>query len=160
MFAEVQALKYHDVMAVLSKTKTPAHEAQELFFEIGMETRKRIVAQLAELGLTFPLAHALRVLEPGHPRPMSELAELLVCDASNVTALADRLESKGLAERRPYPGDRRVKALALTDDGTDIRDGVLELMSEPPPPIAALPVADQRALRDILRRAVEIQRRS
>jgi DNA-binding MarR family transcriptional regulator len=146
-------------MAVLGKTKTPAHEAQELFFEIGMETRKRIVTQLADLGLTFPLAHALRLLEPGRPRPMSDLAEQLLCDASNVTALADRLERKGLAERQPHPGDRRVKALALTDGGTEMRERVLELMSEPPPPIAALPVADQRALRDILRRAVEIQRR-
>ena len=147
-------------MAAVAKTKTPAHEAQKLFFEIGMETRKRIVTRLSELGLTFPLAHALRLLEPGHPRPMSELAELLVCDASNVTALADRLESKGLATREPHPGDRRVKALALTEDGIELRERVLELMSEPPPPIAALPVADQRALRDILRRAVEIQRRS
>jgi DNA-binding MarR family transcriptional regulator len=146
-------------MAVIAKTRTPAHEAQRLFFEIGMEARKRVVASLAELGLTFPLAHALRLLEPGHARPMSELAELLVCDASNVTALADRLESKGLASRQPHPGDRRVKALELTEDGIELRERVLELMSEPPPAIAALPVADQRALRDILRRAVEIQRR-
>jgi DNA-binding MarR family transcriptional regulator len=146
-------------MAMMSKTKTPAHEAQELFFEIGMETRKRVVARLAELGLTFPLAHALRLLEPGHRRPMSDLAELLFCDASNVTSIADRLESKGLAERQPHPGDRRVKALALTDEGIELRKRVLELMSEPPPPIATLSLADQRALRDILRRAVEIQRR-
>jgi MarR family transcriptional regulator, organic hydroperoxide resistance regulator len=146
-------------MAVLNKTKTPAHEAQELFFEIGMETRKRLVVTLGELGLTFPLAHALRLLEPGRPRPMSELAELLVCDASNVTALADRLESKRLAERQPHPGDRRVKALTLTEEGIEMREHVLALMAEPPPPIAALPAADQRALRDILRRAVEIQRR-
>jgi DNA-binding MarR family transcriptional regulator len=145
-------------MAVVAKTKTPAHEAQQFFFEIGMQTRQLVVASLSELGLTFPLAHALRLLEPGHPRPMSELAELLVCDASNVTALADRLESKGLAERQPHPGDRRVKALALTEDGIELRERVLELMSEPPPPIAALSVSDQRALRDILRRAVEIQR--
>ncbi|HEY7147987.1 MAG TPA: MarR family transcriptional regulator [Gaiellaceae bacterium] len=145
-------------MVVVAKTKTPAHEAQQFFFEIGMQTRQLVVASLSELGLTFPLAHALRLLEPGHPRPMSELAELLVCDASNVTALADRLESKGLAERQPHPGDRRVKALALTEDGIELRERVLELMSEPPPPIAALSVSDQRALRDILRRAVEIQR--
>jgi MarR family transcriptional regulator, organic hydroperoxide resistance regulator len=140
--------------------KSPAHEAQELFFEIGMETRKRAAAKLSELRLTFPLAHALRVLDPDRPRPMRDLAELLVCDASNVTALADRLEGKGLAERQPDPGDRRVKALALTPEGKRLRERVFEVMSEPPPPIAALPAADQRALRDILRRAVEIQRRA
>jgi DNA-binding MarR family transcriptional regulator len=91
---------------------------------------------------------------------MRELADVLFCDASNVTALADRLEAKGLAERQPDPGDRRVKALALTVEGKRLRERVFEVMSEPPPPIAALPAADQRALRDILRRAVEIQRRA
>ena len=146
-------------MILETPAKTPAHEAQQLFFEIGMETRKLVIARLSELGLTFPLAHALRVLDPDRPRPMRELAEELFCDASNVTALADRLEGKGLAERQPDPGDRRVKALALTPDGNRLRGRVFEIMSEPPPPIAALPAADQRGLRDILRRAVEIQRR-
>jgi len=147
-------------MTVTAPPKSAAHEAQQHFFEIGMETRKLVIAKLADLGLTFPLAHALRVLDPDRPRPMGELADDLFCDASNVTALADRLEAKGLAERQPAPGDRRVKALALTSDGNQLRVQVLEIMSEPPPPIAALPVADQRALRDILRRAVEIQRRA
>lgn len=123
-----------------------------------METRKLVIVRLSELGLTFPLAHALRVLDPDRPRPMRELADELFCDASNITALADRLEGKGLAERQPDPGDRRVKALALTREGERARDRVLEIMSEPPPPIAALALADQRALRDILRRAVAIQR--
>ena len=147
-------------MAVMASPKSPAHEAQQFFFEIGMETRKLVIAKLSEVGLTFPLAHALRVLDPDRPRPMRELADELFCDASNVTALADRLEGKGLAERQPDPGDRRVKALALTGDGKRARERVLEIMSEPPPPIAALSVADQRALRDILRRAVTIQRRA
>jgi DNA-binding MarR family transcriptional regulator len=144
--------------ATATVERSPAHEAQQLFFEIGMETRKLVVARLADLELTFPLAHALRLLDPERPRPMHELADLLVCDASNVTALADRLELKGLAERQPDSEDRRVKALALTAEGKRMRERVLELMSEPPPPIAALSVSDQRTLRDILRRAVEIQR--
>ena len=147
-------------MALIAPPKSPAREAQQLFFEIGMETRKLAAARLAELGLTFPLAHALRVLDPDRPRPMRELADELYCDASNVTSLADRLESKGLAERQPDPADRRVKALALTAQGKRFRERVFEVMSEPPPPIAALSVADQRTLRDILRRAVTIQRRA
>jgi MarR family transcriptional regulator, organic hydroperoxide resistance regulator len=145
-------------MLIETPAKTPAHEAQQLFFEIGMEARLRAGAELRKLGLTFPLAHALRVLEPDRPKQMGEIAELLVCDASNVTALADRLESRGLVERRADSDDRRVKVLALTPAGARLRARALELMAEPPPAIAALSGVDQRALRDILRRAVARQR--
>src|SRR5947199_10518126 len=143
-------------MAVREKARlSPAHEAQKFFFELGMVQRMKTGAKLAELGLSFSQAHALRLLDPDEPLPMSSLAERLFCDASNVTGIADRLESRCLVERRSAEGDRRVKALMLTPAGAELRDRVLELMSEPPAAIAALPVSDQPALRDILRRAVE-----
>jgi len=132
---------------------TAAREAQQLFFEIGMVQRARVGAALNELGLTFAQAHALRLLDPERPLPMSALADLLFCDASNVTGIADRLEARSLVERRSAGGDRRVKVLALTPAGTEVRARVSELMSEPPAAIAALSEDDQRALRDILRRA-------
>jgi DNA-binding MarR family transcriptional regulator len=134
--------------------ETPAHEAQALFFELGMKQKMRAGAVLVEHGLTFPQAHALRLLDPDRPLPMSHLADNLFCDASNVTGLADRLEARGLIERRPGEEDRRVKTLALTPAGARLRKTVLDAMGEPPEEIAALPLSDQRALRDILRRAV------
>jgi DNA-binding MarR family transcriptional regulator len=133
---------------------TPAHEAQKLFFEIGMTQRVKTGAALAELGLGFAQAHALRMLDPDEPIAMSALAERLFCDASNVTGLVDRLEARGLVERRSAENDRRVKALTLTPAGVALRDQVLAVMSEPPEAIASLAAADQRALRDILARAV------
>ena len=142
-------------MTAITQRPTPAHEAQKLFFEIGMDHRSRVGASLNELGLTFSQAHALRLLDPEKPLPMSSLAERLFCDASNVTGIADRLEVRGLVERRSAEGDRRVKALTLTSGGVELRDRVLEIMSEPPAAIAALSAADQRTLRDVLRRAVE-----
>ena len=132
-----------------------AREAQLLFFRIGMVQRTRIGAAFTELGLTFAQAHALRLLDPDRPLPMSALAQLLVCDASNVTGIADRLEARGLVERQGAGNDRRVKMLALTPSGAELRARVLELMSEPPGAITALADEDQRALRDILGRAVE-----
>jgi hypothetical protein len=48
--------------------------------------------------------------------------------------------------------------LALTPAGSELRERVLELMSEPPAAIAALSRADQRVLRDVLRRAVDLLR--
>jgi len=131
-----------------------AREAQQLFFQIGMVQRTRVAAAFAELGLTFPQAHLLRLIDPERPMAMSALAELLVCDASNVTGVADRLEARGLVERRSGV-DRRVKTLALTPAGVELRARVYELMSRPPDAILALSAADQRTLRDILRRAAE-----
>jgi DNA-binding MarR family transcriptional regulator len=142
-----------DGMAVSVETSV-AHEAQKLFFEIGMSQRVKVGAALNELGLGFAQAHALRMLDPDEPRPMSALAERLFCDASNVTGIVDRLEKRGLVERRSAEGDRRVKALTLTPAGVELREAVMALMSEPPEAIASLSAADQRALRDILARAV------
>ena len=131
-----------------------AQEAWGLVFELATGNRARLVGALDELGLTFPQAHALRVLDPDRPLPMSDMAERLVCDASNVTGIADRLDARGLVERRSSEGDRRIKVLALTREGARVRDQVRELMRTPPPAIAALSPADQRTLRDVLRRAV------
>jgi DNA-binding MarR family transcriptional regulator len=143
-------------MSATVKTKpTPAHEAQELFFEIGMSQRIVAGVALRELGLSFSQAHTLRMLDAEQPLAMSALAERLFCDASNVTGLVDRLEARGLVERRPAEGDRRVKGLTLTPAGLELRRRALDIMSEPPAAIAALAESDQRALRDILARAVE-----
>lgn len=143
-------------MSTRTKQATdPAREAQHYFFEIGMRQRQLAGAALAELDLTFSQAHILRLLEPQRPLPMSALAERLICDASNVTGLADRLEARGLVERRAAEGDRRVKALAITPAGAALRKRVMQVMTEPPAAIAALSDEDKEALRDILSRAVE-----
>jgi MarR family transcriptional regulator, organic hydroperoxide resistance regulator len=46
-----------------------------------------------------------------------------------------------------------VRTLVLTADGIALRGEVIERMSQPPEAIARLSARDQRALRDILRRA-------
>src|SRR5881397_2425267 len=106
------------------KTRSAAYEAQRLFFQIGIEQRVKVGAQLGELGLSFAQAHALRMLDPEEPLPMSALAERLFCDASNVTGIADRLETRGLVRRQSAEGDRRVKALTITPKGVNLREQV------------------------------------
>ena len=51
------------------------------------------------------------------PLPMRKLARKLKCEPSNVTGIVDRLEARGLVERRPDPADRRVKLAAATEEG-------------------------------------------
>ncbi len=134
----------------------PATEAWSAFLQILFDERPpRIPAVAAEFELSPMGLRLLQVLEPGLARPMSALAGRLFCDASNVTGVVDRLEGRGLLERRDDPGDRRVKLIALTDEGATVRERMLERLYEPPEAIGQLSRADQRTLRDVLRRAVE-----
>lgn len=123
-------------------------------FELFAQQKPRHVALAAEFDLSPMQAFALRLLEPDTPLAMSDLADALHCDASNVTGIVDRLEARGLIARRGADHDRRMKMLVVTEEGADVRERLLARISEPPPEIAALSAADQRSLRDILRRAV------
>ena len=108
---------------------------------------------IREYDLVPPHWIALQTLD--EPKPMGELAKQLACDNSNVTWITDRLEERGLVERRPAPHDRRVKLLVVTERGRRLREEIEARLAEPPPPIASLSREDQRTLRDILRRAAE-----
>jgi DNA-binding MarR family transcriptional regulator len=111
----------------------------------------RFIEIAHKLGVTPPLLGALRFLE--QPQTMGRMAELLRCDPSNVTGLVDALEDRDLAARKPSADDRRVKVVELTAAGKRLRARAAEEMYKPPAWIEALSSTDQRALRDILRRA-------
>lgn len=141
-------------MAEVVKRRTAAQEAWELLAKLFGEMRHRVVRVSAEFGLTPPQLFALRTLDPDEPVPMRALATALQCDSSNVTGLVDGLEAQGLVERREAEHDRRVRMLVVTEHGAEVRGRLIEVMREVPPELAALSVADQRTLRDVLRRAL------
>lgn len=140
--------------ATTEPVSATGREAWELLFRVAKAKHHVLSARLAELDLTPVQAHTLRLLDPERPLAMSALADALYCHASNVTGIVDRLESRGLVERRPDEDDRRVKTLSLTRAGGETRGLVVELMSEPPAALARLSPQDQLALRDILLRAL------
>jgi DNA-binding MarR family transcriptional regulator len=126
-----------------------AREAWRLL--VGLVYPPRFLEIARKLGLTPPGLGALKLLD--QPRTMSELAGFLHCDPSNVTGIVDGLEEKGLAERRPSENDRRVKLIDLTAEGRRLRTRLTREIEKPPAWMETLTEADQRALRDLLRRA-------
>jgi len=142
-------------MATGAKARTiPAQEAWLLIRELWTGNFPRMMALFAEFDLAKQQAFALASLDPDRPMPMSELAAAMFCDASNVTGIADRLEDRGLVERRGADHDRRVKMLALTPEGVAVREQIVARMQQPPKGLTELSAADQRTLRDVLRRAL------
>ena len=107
--------------------KSPhACDAWQLLIQLFFAQRANLPTLAAELELSPAQCHVLHLIEPGRPIPMGQLAETLACDASNVTGLVDRLESRGLVRRRPSAEDRRVKVLDLTPTGSRLRTLLLD----------------------------------
>jgi DNA-binding MarR family transcriptional regulator len=107
-----------------------------------------------ELDLPPSQLLALRHLDPERPRPMGSLAYALACDKGNVTGIVDRLEKRGLDERRPDVADRRVKVLALTVAGVRVRAEVERRLAAPPAGLADLDDDELAQLAATLERVV------
>lgn len=86
------------------------------FAAIGAAYYQDFAAVAARHGLTPVQAKALAVLVR-KPLPMRAVAEQLVCDASNVTGLVDRLEARDLVRREVSATDRRIKIVVATEAG-------------------------------------------
>ena len=136
-------------------TSLPSGDPWELLVRLFFAQRATLPPLAAELQLSPAQCHVLHLIEPDRPIPMGELAETLACDASNVTGLVDRLESRGLVRRRPSAGDRRVKVLVLTPTGSRLRTLLLDRMTAPPAALERLSLREQRALVRILTRLLE-----
>jgi DNA-binding MarR family transcriptional regulator len=135
--------------------RPPESGAWPLLVRLFLAQRANLPPLAAELRLSPAQCHVLHLIEPDRPIPMGRLAETLACDASNVTGLVDRLESRGLLRRQPSAGDRRVKVLVLTPTGTRMRALLVARLTAPPATLERLTPREERVLVQILRRLVE-----
>ncbi|MGH9180563.1 MAG: MarR family winged helix-turn-helix transcriptional regulator [Acidimicrobiales bacterium] len=142
-------------MATLRETRaTLAADVWSLFLVFFKGHRERVQQLLEDLGLSFGDMRALLALDAGEPRPMGVLATAWACDASNATWMVDRLEQRGLVERRSLPGDRRVKAVVLTEQGVAAKADLVTRLHEPPADVISLSRAELLALREALTKLV------
>jgi DNA-binding MarR family transcriptional regulator len=115
---------------------------------------KQDIREVAEeVGLSVAQLDVLRRLRHQGPSPMRRLAEHMHCEASNLTGLVDRLEARGLVERRPDPGDRRVRLLALTQAGEAVSQETWEAVARRSP-FSTLAPERQALLDELIRDAL------
>jgi DNA-binding MarR family transcriptional regulator len=134
-----------------------ACRAWQLLMKFFFAQRAHLPSSGAEFDLSPIQCHVLHLIEPGHPLPMGRLADTLSCDASNVTGLVDRLESRGLVRRQASPQDRRVKVLQLTATGARLRAQLLRQVTGVSHPLSRLSLEQRRTLVKILEALVEEQ---
>src|SRR5437867_4950387 len=137
-------------MTPQSPKKTVAADVWRLMIDTAMAQFGQAASILQPLGLTPGHLKLLMQIEPGEGRPMGSLAHTFQCDASTMTWLVDRLEERGLVERRMLPTDRRVKAVALTPLGVTTKAELLEPFYQPHAELCALDREALEGLRDAL----------
>ncbi len=99
-----------------------AETAQALRTWVALARAHNAVAQLAAAdvarhGLTTAEFGVLEVLYHKGPMLLNEVQRRILVSSGGITYLVDRLEKRGLVERRDCPGDRRARQAALTADG-------------------------------------------
>ncbi|MCH0565227.1 MULTISPECIES: MarR family winged helix-turn-helix transcriptional regulator [unclassified Streptomyces] len=144
-------------MATPHKTHRPdavTLEVVELIGSVVARYHEEYEQAAAEHSLTGAQARLLGLLTL-EPLPMRKLAQKLKCEPSNVTGIVDRLESRGLVERRPDPADRRVKVAVATDEGRHLARALRDSLGFAREPLAALSEEERLSLRDLLRRMLE-----
>lgn len=93
--------------------------------DIALRNLDQIYGQVVEpLGLTVIEWYILRSLYHQDGQHASELARAVGRAATSFTPILDKLQHKGLIERRPDPADRRAVRIYLTKKGGELRDKV------------------------------------
>jgi MarR family transcriptional regulator, 2-MHQ and catechol-resistance regulon repressor len=81
---------------------------------------ERLQASVSAHDLTLTEFGILEVLFHKGPLLLGEVQRRILVSSGGVTYLVDRLEKKGLVERRECPGDRRARYAALTEAGEEL----------------------------------------
>ena len=92
-------------------------EAFDALRELVVASQQLRSAFADHLGVSITDTFAMGHLASSTPRTARDLAAHLGVAQSSVTAVIDRLERAGLAERHAHPSDRRALIVALTDEG-------------------------------------------
>src|SRR4030095_819232 len=75
---------------------------------------EKSVAELEMCGSDFAVLEAL--LHKG-PLPVNEIGKKVLLTSGSITVAVDRLETRGLVERRAHGSDRRARIVHLTTQG-------------------------------------------
>ncbi|MGN6556543.1 MAG: MarR family winged helix-turn-helix transcriptional regulator [Solirubrobacterales bacterium] len=88
-----------------------------LLSQVGIHASKRFAERIAKIGLNPPLFRVLNLIDAAEGTSQQAIGAAAEIPPSRMVALVDELEQRGLVERRPYPADRRVRALYVTRKG-------------------------------------------
>ncbi len=98
-----------------SAATTEAREIVGLFRSLRRHLVRGSRAELARSGLTAAQVSVISLLGTQGAMTLGELSRELELSHSTVSGIVDRLQAKGLVDRRTNPNDRRYVEISLAD---------------------------------------------
>ncbi|CAM3682154.1 MarR family winged helix-turn-helix transcriptional regulator [Nocardioides zeicaulis] len=111
-------------MAAPTQADDPLALERQVCFALAVASRTVVSVYrpvLEPLGLTHPQYLVMLALWGREPLSLTALGHQLDLDAGTLSRLVKRLEAAGLVTRGRNPDDERSLAVALTDEGRDLR---------------------------------------
>jgi DNA-binding MarR family transcriptional regulator len=96
----------------------------EIFWSVARQLRGASQEILAPWDITPAHLRALRTLGHHGSMRLSDLSGRLHIAPRSATEVVDALESRGLARRRPDPGDRRATLVEMTEHGAEVMTAI------------------------------------
>ena len=107
------------VTAASEADELPPYALGQLLRRAHTRAARAFGAALAPLGIEGRHFGVLAVLADLGPQTQRDLVERVGSDRVAMMRIVDDLEARELAVRRPVPGDRRLRAVELTDRGRE-----------------------------------------
>ena len=82
-----------------------------------MTVQKKLMEQLADTGLTLGQPKVLDYLKDHDGASQKEIAAGCLIEAGSLTSILNRMEEKGLIERKMLNGNRRTFHIFMTESG-------------------------------------------
>ena len=136
----------------------PVEEVADALGELFSHMRAHFERVVLPYNLPPPCAKALRLIDGSIS--MKELGSRIHCDASFITAIADALEERGLARREIDRGDRRIKNLVLTNEGTELRSRLARDLFDDLPGVRNLKAGERESFLALLHKMLGPEKES
>ncbi|MDI3253314.1 MarR family winged helix-turn-helix transcriptional regulator [Pseudacidobacterium ailaaui] len=106
-------------------TQTPTTDASGIHLWLVLwkafhSVEAHALRSIAGLGMAYSDFGVLEALLHKGPLTIGQLGQKVLLTSGSMTAAINRLETKGLVERRPAVGDGRTRLIALTPKGSSL----------------------------------------
>lgn len=109
-----------------------AEQIEQDLSGIRRSLRKPLQAEVAKGHLTLPQTSVMRVVVRDHGINLRDLSRAVSLAHSTVSGIVDRLEKRGMIERRPDPADGRMSCIHPTVRVQDFMRERLPMLSRRP----------------------------